>query len=59
MYGLETCRMVPRGTCKVSKVLNKGADALVEAGDKELFTPMFFFLARKPLDADGSDSAEE
>jgi sterol 24-C-methyltransferase len=46
--GLETVRLVPKGTGRVSSFLNNGADALVEAGEMELFTPMFFFLARKP-----------
>lgn len=42
----------PKGTRQVSQILNKGADALVEAGDLNLFTPMFFFLARKPLETE-------
>jgi sterol 24-C-methyltransferase len=48
VYGLETLRLVPKGTVKVSQFLNNGADALVKAGEMEIFTPMFFFLARKP-----------
>ena len=42
--------MVPAGTYRVSQVLNTGAGALVDAGKQGLFTPMFFFLARKPLE---------
>ena len=49
VYVLESIRIAPSGTRKVSQVLNLGADALVKAGDLELFTPMFFFVARKPL----------
>ena len=45
---LERLGIAPAGTGKVSKVLNLGADALVKAGDLELFTPMFFFLVQKP-----------
>jgi sterol 24-C-methyltransferase len=49
MVVLETLGMVPPGTCTVSKVLNDGADALVQAGELRIFTPMYFFLVRKPL----------
>ena len=45
----ERLRMVPQGTRAVSTILNKGADALVEGGQSGVFTPMFFFLTRKPL----------
>ncbi|TPX61566.1 hypothetical protein SpCBS45565_g07222 [Spizellomyces sp. 'palustris'] len=45
---METLRMAPSGTRKVSSLLNLAADALVKAGQQEIFTPMFFFLVRKP-----------
>ena len=44
----ERLRMVPEGTTAVSTLLNEGADALVDGGKSGVFTPMFFFLARKP-----------
>ncbi len=44
----EKLRMVPQGTIEVSTLLNAGADALVDGGESGIFTPMFFFLARKP-----------
>ena len=44
----ERLRLVPEGTRAVSTFLNAGADALVEGGESGAFTPMFFFLARKP-----------
>ena len=47
VFVLETVGLAPPGTGKVSKVLNLGADSLVLAGELELFTPMFFFLAEK------------
>ena len=50
--GLRVCeklRLVPEGTTAVSTVLNLGADTLTEGGESGIFTPMFFFLARKPL----------
>jgi len=44
----EKLRVVPDGTRAVSTLLNEAADALVEGGAAGIFTPMFFFLARKP-----------
>lgn len=44
----ERLRLVPEGTTAVSTLLNEGADALVDGGKSGVFTPMFFFLARKP-----------
>ncbi|MYG40857.1 MAG: methyltransferase domain-containing protein [Nitrospira sp. SB0677_bin_15] len=44
----EKLRLVPEGARTVSTLLNAGADALVEGGKSGIFTPMFFFLARKP-----------
>ncbi len=40
--------MVPEGTAAGSTLLNLGADALVEGGVTGVFTPMFFFLVRRP-----------
>jgi len=51
VYLLETLRLAPPGTVSVSSFLVKGADALVAGGRKEIFTPMYFTLARKPLQA--------
>mmetsp|Transcript_27977 Transcript_27977/g.40919 ORF Transcript_27977/g.40919 Transcript_27977/m.40919 type:complete len:402 (-) Transcript_27977:540-1745(-) len=44
---LEMARIAPRGSVKVSALLNATALDLVEAGQKELFTPSFFFMAVK------------
>ena len=44
----ERLRVVPEGTTAVSTLLNRGADAMVDGGESGVFTPMFFFLARKP-----------
>ena len=46
---IEKLRLVPEGTTAVSTLLNEGADALTEGGKTGIFTPMYFFLARKPL----------
>lgn len=44
---LEFVRIAPKGSVRVSALLNATALDLVEGGEKELFTPSFFFLARK------------
>jgi len=44
---LETLRIAPKGSVRVSALLNATALDLVEGGKKELFTPSFFFVARK------------
>ena len=44
----EKLRVFPAGSAAVSSLLNRTADALVEGGKAGIFTPMFFFLARKP-----------
>ena len=49
LRAIEKLRLVPKGTTAVSTLLNEGADALTEGGQSGIFTPMYFFLARKPL----------
>ncbi len=44
---LEAVRLAPAGTGNVSGFLNEAADALVEGGRAEIFTPMAFLLAQK------------
>jgi sterol 24-C-methyltransferase len=45
---LEKVHIVPKGTTQVSSLLMMTADALVEGGRLGLFTPCYYFLARKP-----------
>ncbi|XP_077213801.1 cycloartenol-C-24-methyltransferase-like [Tasmannia lanceolata] len=45
---LEFVGLAPEGSQRVSSFLEKAAEGLVEGGRKEIFTPMYFFLARKP-----------
>jgi sterol 24-C-methyltransferase len=45
---MELVRLAPPGTCRVSLLLNLAAENLVKGGEEHLFTPMFFFLAKKP-----------
>eukprot|EP01098_Paradermamoeba_levis_P016546 TRINITY_DN897_c0_g1_i1.p1 TRINITY_DN897_c0_g1~~TRINITY_DN897_c0_g1_i1.p1 ORF type:complete len:393 (+),score=145.24 TRINITY_DN897_c0_g1_i1:90-1181(+) len=51
-YGLrmlETARLVPPGSSNISSfLLNSAAEGLVAGGKMEIFTPMFFTVARKP-----------
>ncbi|KAJ3332963.1 hypothetical protein HDU76_012460 [Blyttiomyces sp. JEL0837] len=51
VWTMETVRIAPAGTSKVSKLLNSAADNLILAGKEGVFTPMFFFLVRKPANA--------
>ncbi|KAK8635777.1 hypothetical protein V6N13_004495 [Hibiscus sabdariffa] len=46
---LEFVGFAPKGSQRVQDFLEKAAEGLVEGGKKEIFTPMYFFLARKPL----------
>jgi sterol 24-C-methyltransferase len=46
--GLEAAGLAPEGTTRVSGLLNDAADALVAAGRRGIFTPCYFFLARRP-----------
>ncbi|XP_020257089.1 cycloartenol-C-24-methyltransferase 1 isoform X1 [Asparagus officinalis] len=48
---LEFVRLAPAGSDRVSSFLEKAAEGLVEGGRKEIFTPMYFFLVRKPHSA--------
>lgn len=44
---LEFLRIAPAGTVRVSALLNATALDLVEGGKDEIFTPSYFFIARK------------
>ncbi|XP_039118675.1 cycloartenol-C-24-methyltransferase 1-like isoform X2 [Dioscorea cayenensis subsp. rotundata] len=46
---LEFVHLAPAGSQRVSSILEKAAEGLVEGGRMEIFTPMYFFLARKPV----------
>ena len=58
LRGLERLRLVPRGTSFVHDMLGRGAEALVKAGQMGIFTPLVFFVVRKP-DNSCSNPAEE
>ncbi|KAI8076343.1 S-adenosyl-L-methionine-dependent methyltransferase [Halteromyces radiatus] len=46
---LEKIGLAPKGTVETQKFLEVAADALVAGAQQNLFTPMFFFVVRKPL----------
>ncbi|CAG8779069.1 17267_t:CDS:2, partial [Acaulospora morrowiae] len=50
VYGLECLHIAAPGSTDVASFLNSTADALVEGGEKGIFTPMFFILMRKPME---------
>jgi sterol 24-C-methyltransferase len=45
---LERVKLAPQGAREVYGVLNTAADSLVQGGQLGLFTPMYFFVARRP-----------
>ena len=45
---MERLRILPAGTSEAADLLNRAADALVEAGELGIFTPSFLIHARKP-----------
>ncbi len=47
---LEYVKLAPGGTTQVHDMLEKAASDLVEAGRREIFSPMFFVLVRKPAE---------
>ena len=55
----EKLRVFPEGTRAVSTLLNVAADSLVAGGQSRIFTPMFFFLARKPCVPDTAPPARD
>lgn len=47
LRALERGRLVPSGVSRVQWMLNETAEALIEAGELGIFTPAFFFLAKR------------
>jgi sterol 24-C-methyltransferase len=52
---LELLRIAPKGSVKVSKMLNDTAIDLSNGGKLDIFSPDWFFLARKPKNAVNRD----
>lgn len=49
LSAMEMLRIVPQGSTDVHNVLLTAADALIQGGRKDIFTPMFRLVLRKPL----------
>ena len=45
----EALRLIPKGSAEVVRLLDRTADAYVAGGKSGVFTPLYCFLARKPL----------
>jgi len=48
---MEVLRVAPKGTSETHRMLGIAADGLAAGGELGIFTPMFYFLARKPTNA--------
>lgn len=46
--GLEATRLAPKGSLEVASMLERAADGLVAGGKTGVYTPLYFFLCRKP-----------
>ena len=49
---LELLRIAPKGSGKVQKFLEQGADGLVKGGQLGIFTPSLLLVGTKPLDGE-------
>jgi len=49
VFFLECIGIAPRGSTKISALLNKTAIDLVDGGKAKIFTPSWFFIGRKPV----------
>jgi sterol 24-C-methyltransferase len=47
---VEALRIAPKGSAEVSKMLGAAAEALIAGGEAKIFTPNYFFLARRPAE---------
>jgi sterol 24-C-methyltransferase len=47
---VEALRIAPKGSAEVSKMLGAAAEALIAGGEAGIFTPNYFFLARRPAE---------
>jgi sterol 24-C-methyltransferase len=49
VWTLETIKLAPKGTHNIHQLLTKVAVELVEGGRTGIFSPMYFYVCRKPL----------
>ena len=45
----ETLKVLPSGTSEIARLLDRTADAYVAGGKTGIFTPLYCFVARKPV----------
>ncbi|MYC13493.1 MAG: hypothetical protein F4Y39_07155 [Gemmatimonadetes bacterium] len=45
----EVLRLFPKGSAEVIRLLDRTAEAYIAGGKAGIFTPLYCFLARKPL----------
>jgi len=48
VWFMETVHIAPKGTLEIHSLLLQVAHQLVQAGKLEIFSPSYFYLARKP-----------
>ena len=53
MFVHQFLRLAPAGSALMHNNLCTGAETLYQGGVQNIFTPMYFFVARKPLTAKG------
>ncbi|EEE51997.1 hypothetical protein OsJ_33689 [Oryza sativa Japonica Group] len=49
LKSLEFLHLAPEGSLRICRFLATSVDSLVKGGKEGIFTPLFFVLARKPL----------
>lgn len=48
VFGMEKVGIAPAGSRRVASFLERAGDSLTEGGKLGIFTPMYFFVARRP-----------
>lgn len=56
---MEFLHIAPKGTATTARVLSETGDALAASGESGIFTPMFFFIARKPIKGEAPASGSK
>ncbi len=56
LYFAETVGIVPKGSLDAQRMLQTAADSLIEGGERKIFTPLYFILARKPSSSSATGS---
>jgi sterol 24-C-methyltransferase len=57
-WAMEKVGLAPKGTLSTHEILLKAKLALIDAGRTQIFTPMFFVIARKPMPSETSQESE-